>query len=179
LIEQIDGLTTIANAFSNFAKLPQPQMEKLNLLALSKNVIQLFENQENSSIELIVPNDDEIVIEGDKDMLVRVLNNLLANAFQAVPVGKTARIKLSLTKESFLTAGMSGLIKLRVVDNGQGISPDKIKSIFEPYFTTKSTGTGLGLAIVKRILEGHNATICVEESSHNGTTMLVEFNTLD
>jgi signal transduction histidine kinase len=64
---------------------------------------------------------------------------------------------------------------LLISDTGYGIPTEMQRKIFEPYFTTKSTGTGLGLAMVKRILENHNATIQIKESSSKGTTMEIQF----
>jgi len=167
LIEQIDALTHIANEFSNFAKLPQPVIAEIDLISLIKAVTALFEGDSNVAVnlELIGP-ESKVLIPGDKEMLLRVLNNLVSNGIQAVSMNTPAQIVISLQtteKHAFI----------RVKDNGAGIPEDQIQTIFEPYFTTKSTGTGLGLAMVKQIVETHHGSIEIEETSPAGTTVLI------
>lgn len=166
LIEQIDALTSIANAFSNFAKLPQPIMAEVDLIEVLKNVIGLFENNSESVVEL-KPTVSSLLIRADKEMLVRVFNNIITNGIQAVPYGTNAHILLSLEV-------LENTVKVRIKDNGSGIASEQQTTIFEPYFTTKTTGTGLGLAMVKQIVEGHNGTISIEETGANGTVIVVE-----
>ena len=165
LIEQIDALTTIANAFSNFAKMPQPIMSEVDLIEVLKNVIGLFEHNSDSKVSLDTSL-NKLIIDADKEMLVRVFNNIIANGIQAVPIGTTAQISVSLQVN-----GKNVLVRIK--DNGSGISFEQPNTIFEPYFTTKTTGTGLGLAMVKQIVEGHNGTISVESTNSNGTVILV------
>lgn len=167
IIEQIDALTTIANAFSSFAKLPQPVMERLNLIELIQSVTALFSSQEQCEIAISIPT-QEAWINGDKEMLLRVFNNIIANGVQAVPFDQQAMIQLSVIvhEES---------IEVLIKDNGAGISDEQLPRIFEPYFTTKSTGTGLGLAMVKQIVESHNGSIRVTDTSAAGTTISLVF----
>ncbi|MGV3613037.1 MAG: ATP-binding protein [Fluviicola sp.] len=167
LIEQIDALTHIANEFSNFAKLPQPVIAEIDLISLIKAVVALFDGDGNVRVQLQLDDSDTgVLIPGDKEMLLRVLNNLVSNGIQAVSMNTTAQIVISVE-----TSGQWA--KVRVKDNGTGIPEDQIQTIFEPYFTTKSTGTGLGLAMVKQIVETHHGSIEIEETSSSGTTVLV------
>jgi two-component system, NtrC family, nitrogen regulation sensor histidine kinase NtrY len=94
------------------------------------------------------------------------LNNLVSNGIQAVSMGTSVEILISV--ETNETQAF-----IRVKDNGTGITEDQIQTIFEPYFTTKSTGTGLGLAMVKQIVETHHGSIEIEKTSLEGTTVLV------
>lgn len=167
LIEQIDALTHIANEFSNFAKLPQPVIAEIDLISLLKAVVALFDGDGNVHVELeLNSSEPKIIVPGDKEMLLRVLNNLVSNGIQAVSMNTVARIIISAeTREDF--------VLVRVKDNGTGIPKDQVQTIFEPYFTTKSTGTGLGLAMVKQIVETHHGTIEIEYTSEKGTTVLV------
>lgn len=165
LIEQIDALTTIANAFSNFAKMPQPIMSEMDLIEVLKNVIGLFEHNSDSKVTLNTGL-KKLIIDADKEMLVRVFNNIIANGIQAVPIGTIAQISIE-------TEVQNKNVLVRIKDNGSGISFEQPNTIFEPYFTTKTTGTGLGLAMVKQIVEGHNGTISVESTSEKGTVILV------
>ncbi len=167
LIEQIDALTHIANEFSNFAKLPQPVIAEIDLVSLIKAVAALFDGDGNVRVHLeLNALEPAIMILADKEMLLRVLNNLVSNGIQAVSMNHTAQIVISVeTAEE--------LVSIRVKDNGSGIPEDQIQTIFEPYFTTKSTGTGLGLAMVKQIVETHHGSIEIEKTSPEGTTVLV------
>lgn len=167
LIEQIDALTHIANEFSNFAKLPQPMITEIDLIALIKAVVALFDSDSSIHINLELNTSEErILIPGDKEMLLRVLNNLVSNGIQAVALNNPVQIVVAVeTNEQ--------LVFIRIKDNGTGIPEDQIQTIFEPYFTTKSTGTGLGLAMVKQIVETHRGSIEIEQTSAEGTTVLI------
>lgn len=166
IVEQIDALTAIANEFSNFAKLPQLKSQKLDLVDLIRNVLTLFESEYSCSF-----NFDSTLksaeINGDKDQLMRVLNNLIKNAVQAIPGDRHGEITISLTKDG-------NYYSLIVKDNGVGISREERKNLFVPYFTTKSTGTGLGLAMVKQIIENHKGSILVSSEKGEGATFTIE-----
>ncbi|WP_343747317.1 ATP-binding protein [Fluviicola sp.] len=165
LIEQIDALTHIANEFSNFAKLPQPVMAEINLIELIKAVAALFDNDDHVSVGLELNASEAVYVNADREMILRVLNNLVSNGVQAVSLNTKPQILISINcdgKDAFV----------RVSDNGSGIPESQIQTIFEPYFTTKSTGTGLGLAMVKQIVENHGGSIEIEKTSASGTTVL-------
>ena len=97
------------------------------------------------------------------------MTNLIQNAIQAVPQGKSPAIEVTLraTKQK---------LKVQIKDNGTGISPDDIPRVFEPKFTTKTGGMGLGLAIVKNIISSFNGTIDFRSSFEKGTTFYIELN---
>jgi nitrogen fixation/metabolism regulation signal transduction histidine kinase len=165
IIEQIDALTKIANEFSTFAKMPNPNEEKIELLSLIDGVKELFIGTDESLIT-IETSLKELFINGDKDQFVRVFNNLIKNALQAIPAEREGRIVISIEKELQRTV-------ISIKDNGVGIAEDKRSKIFVPYFTTKSTGTGLGLAMVKQIIENHQGTIDFESADGEGTTFTI------
>ncbi len=165
LIEQIDALTHIANEFSNFAKLPQPVMAEIDLIDLTKAVVALFDNDEHVSVKLELDASETIFVNADKEMILRVLNNLVSNGIQAVALNVKPAIVISIESDP-------EFCYVRISDNGSGIPKEQIQTIFEPYFTTKSTGTGLGLAMVKQIIENHGGSIEIEKTSDSGTTVL-------
>lgn len=165
LIEQIDALTHIANEFSNFAKLPQPVMAEIDLIDLTKAVVALFDNDEDVAVKLELNASGAIFVNADKEMILRVLNNLVSNGIQAVALNVKPAIVISIESNS-------ENCYVRISDNGSGIPKEQIQTIFEPYFTTKSTGTGLGLAMVKQIIENHGGSIEIEKTSELGTTVL-------
>ena len=165
LIEQIDGLTKIANEFSNFAKMPLPENEKLNLVDLLKNVISLFNQENNIQISFSAEQDPSFVF-ADKDQIIRVFNNLIKNAIQAISVNEDGLISIKVVKED-------SFYRVSIEDNGFGIDPDQKEKIFVPYFTTKTTGTGIGLPIAKQIIENHNGDISFTSSKESGTVFTV------
>ncbi|TNE96880.1 MAG: HAMP domain-containing sensor histidine kinase, partial [Bacteroidetes bacterium] len=166
IVEQIDALTNIANEFSSFAKLPQLKESEVDLIELTKTVLALFEGEYNCTFEFDVHGEGAL-ISGDKDQMMRVLNNLIKNAIQAIPSDKEGIIKVQIEVSD-------KSVVLKVTDNGIGISREERKNLFVPYFTTKSTGTGLGLAMVKQIIENHKGTIHVESEKGSGASFIIE-----
>jgi nitrogen fixation/metabolism regulation signal transduction histidine kinase len=165
LIEQIDTLAKIANEFSNFAQLPKPVIEKIDLSTLLENVIVFFKQEEHHTIQLNIQADNPI-INGDKDLLLRVFNNLISNAIQSIPSDRQGLIQL-------LVERVDNNINIEIKDNGCGIPTTIQSSIFEPYFTTKSTGTGLGLAMCKQIIDQHHGNITFTTEENTGTTFSI------
>jgi signal transduction histidine kinase len=159
LIEQIDALTNIANAFSNFAKMPKSQFEKVDLVRIVRSVVDTFSAEEHVTInaEIVV---DHAYIMADKELMLRVFNNLIKNAIQAIPMHNAGIIEIQLKEED-------KKVVIAVRDNGTGISEEMKDKIFVPNFTTKSTGTGLGLAMVKQIIESHDGQISFESEPGN------------
>ena len=171
LLEQIDALAHIATEFSNFAQLPAPNFEKINLVSFIKNTLPLY--QLNNKIDIKFISDISVAnVNSDKDQLLRVLNNLVNNAIQAIEDGKRGEIILSLIKEneSYVVS---------VSDNGTGVNEDVKQKIFQPNFSTKSYGTGLGLAMCKRIIEQHNGTIWFESEANKGTTFYFKLQSIN
>ncbi len=162
LIEQIDTLAHIASAFSDFARMPSSNKESLNLSKIVETTISFFDPLSSGILKL----DKDCFIFADHDQIVRVLNNLLNNAIEAVSEGDTPMVRVSLEKGTHK-------ILLQVEDNGSGIPLELQDEIFEPNFTTKTSGTGLGLAMVKKIIDDLNGHIYFETIPNNGTTFYV------
>jgi signal transduction histidine kinase len=166
LIEQIDNLTNIANEFSNFAKMPKSNNEKVILNELVEAVHDLFRKREDMDILLSEPINDLYVF-ADRNQLVRILNNLVKNAIQAIPTDRRGIVEISLSQK-----GNNAIVKVK--DNGVGIPDEMKKKVFTPNFTTKSSGTGLGLAISANIIEGFNGKIYFDTVLGEGTNFYVE-----
>lgn len=143
--EQIDTLTRIANEFSNFAKMPRPVLEKVDLVQLTKSVKELYADEERIDIRFGMAGMSEAVVIADREQTIRALNNLITNAIQAIPSDRRGTIHIMVRCHK-------GFWVVRVSDNGSGISDAQKSRIFVPNFTTKTTGTGLGLAMVKNIM---------------------------
>ena len=143
LIQQIDTLSNIATAFSNFAKMPQPVPVKIDLRELLQQIASLY--YEGIDIDVHVEEVTYFVV-ADRDQLIGVFSNILKNAVQSIPDDRRGKIAIYLRRAA-------GFIVVEITDNGIGIPEDQRDKIFTPNFTTKSSGMGLGLAFVRNIVE--------------------------
>lgn len=167
ILEQIEILSNIASAFSDYAKLPKKNIENLNLKDLILNTINLYDNNENIRIDFIEENASDYDINSDKNNLSIVFGNILKNAIQAIGKKEDGLIEINI-KDS------SDRFFIKIKDNGCGIGEEEKKKIFMPNFTTKSSGMGVGLSIVYDILETLGGNITFESELGVGTTFLVE-----
>lgn len=166
LIEQIDNLSQIAGEFSNFATLPKASNERIILNEVVEHIHDLFRKRDDMDINMVEPMED-IYVFADKNHLVRVLNNIVKNATQAIPADRRGVIDIELSKNDDYA-----IISVR--DNGIGI-PDSMKDkVFTPNFTTKSSGTGLGLAISANMMDAMNGRIYFKSKEGEGTTFYIE-----
>jgi len=172
LIEQIDALTGIANAFSDFAKMPKSRKEKVNLVEVIDNSISLFDKFQHINLSFYNSESDPAMVLSDKDQLLRVMNNLLKNSIQATTETPDPKVEIKLLKEG-------GFFKIAISDNGPGIDEQVQDRIFVPNFTTKSRGMGLGLAISKNIVEQFGGKIWFETSEGLGTTFYFQLPTIN
>ena len=168
LIEQIDTLANIANAFSNFAKMPKANTEKIDLIPIIKNTINLFDedDKKNYSIQLNTKVQSANIV-ADKNQLIRVFTNLIKNAVQAIPSEKNGTVEITVTTKD-------NNFEIVVKDNGIGINEEQKNHIFTPSFTTKNKGMGLGLAMVKNIIENIDGTIRFESIPNETTSFIME-----
>lgn len=130
-----------------------------------------------SNVICSVDKDDDLwPVDADKGQISQVVNNLIINADQAMPNGGC--INISLSNETVHEGDIPALphgpyVRIQVKDEGTGISPENLKRIFDPYFTTKKSGNGLGLASSYSIIQSHKGTIAVESSLGKGSTFSV------
>jgi two-component system, NtrC family, nitrogen regulation sensor histidine kinase NtrY len=163
LVEQIDHLSSIATAFSNFAKLPKTTRGKVDIINQISNAAGLFSNTDNIDISLNLNNIDELYVISDKVHLNRVFINLLKNAIQAIPKSRKGKITIELSREKDMAV-------VTIRDNGTGVPPEARDKMFIPNFTTKSGGMGLGLAIVKNIIEQSGGYVGFNSEHHKGSS---------
>lgn len=167
LVEQIDNLSHIATEFSNFAKMPRAENERFELKHLVQSVYDLFSEQREMDMSITLPT-QSLMVFADKNQLMRVFNNLIKNAMQAIPEERTGKIVVKLREIR------NDTVQLVVKDNGSGIPKDMEEFIFVPHITTKSSGTGLGLAISKSIIEALDGSIYFKSIEGVGTAFFVE-----
>lgn len=169
LIEQIDDLSRIASEFSNFANMPPAQNHLLNINELLTSIHNLYREHETGQlkISLNLPK-KPIFTYGDKSYLMRVFNNLVKNAIQAIPEDRNGNIQIELEQID------NDTLVAKVKDNGTGIPENLAEKVFYPNFTTKNSGMGLGLAISKKIIENINGKIYFKTQNNIGTEFYVE-----
>jgi len=162
MIQQIDTMSAVANAFSSFAKMPIGKSESINVVAVVKSALDIFTKD---YIEFKASRND-ISLNFDKTQLIRIVTNLVKNAIQACESVKNPQIivEVSQTKKYAI---------FTVKDNGKGIKSENISQVFEPKFTTKSSGMGLGLPIVKKIIETYKGHITFETKEGEDTKFTV------
>ncbi len=170
LIDQIDGLVTISDEFSNFAKMPKASPEHLSLSALVQSVVDLFAaKQESDQLQIMAQMPaEEIFIEADKNHLTRIFNNLIKNAIQSIPEDRKGEITVRLFKEK------EGVF-IQIEDNGEGIPESVQPKVFQPNFTTKNSGTGIGLAMTKNMVENAGGKISFQTEIGVGTIFKIVF----
>lgn len=164
IIQQIDTMSSIASAFSNYAKMPAQQNETLNVVFVAKLALDIF----NESYIHFKAEKEEIIAKFDRTQLIRVVTNLVKNAIQATENVENPQICIDIKSES-------EKVLLLVIDNGAGISEENATLVFEPKFTTKSSGMGLGLAMVKNIVETYQGSITFTSHVGKGTVFKVSF----
>jgi len=166
LTEQIDTLSVIASGFSDFARMPPENRERLDLAELIRDVMGLYKDTTPVGFELTCRATNSMV-RGDRKQLFRVFTNLINNAIQSISVPSSGKITILLeNKDDYLI--------IRIIDNGSGIPADRQQFIFRPEFTTKSGGMGLGLAIVKGVVENLEGTISFTSVENVGTEFLIK-----
>jgi two-component system nitrogen regulation sensor histidine kinase NtrY len=164
LIQQIDTMTTVASAFSNFANMPTQQNEQLNIVQVCKTALEIF----NEDYVAFKTSENDIFTSFDRTQLTRIVTNLVKNAIQSIPENQEIKsVVVEILKED------TNFV-LKVSDNGIGISTENAAYIFEPKFTTKNSGMGLGLAIIKKIIENYNGSISFESEEEKGTLFTVK-----
>jgi two-component system nitrogen regulation sensor histidine kinase NtrY len=166
-IEYIETLSSIASAFSSFAKMPGANPVEVDLLEQMKTTLELFKNTDNLFFRINWPHQSRIMVYADKEHLNGIFSNLIKNAIQSLPPGREGLIKINLELKG-------DKVIVSISDNGSGIPEDLKKNLFIPNFTTKSSGMGLGLSIVKRYVESANGKVWFESQLNRGSVFFVE-----
>jgi two-component system nitrogen regulation sensor histidine kinase NtrY len=166
LLSEIENLKHIVGRFSDFAKMPQPELAPVNVNDTVRSVVKLFESQFGAvGRPPITPElhleENLPVIQADAALLRRAIENLILNAMDAMPAGGVLMLR---------TTHEDGSVDLEISDTGSGLTPEECDRLFTPYYTTKQHGTGLGLAIVQSVVSDHNGRISVESESGVGTS---------
>lgn len=164
LLSQVDILNDIASSFSSFAKMPEPAIQRLELVQLLRRIADLHRQ---SGVINFKPATDQVFVQGDEQLLGRIFSNLILNAFQAARPGVLPVVDIKITLHGTMC-------RLTFQDNGKGINEKVADRVFVPYFSTKRSGSGLGLAIAKQGIEQMGGSISFESKTDEGTTFYIE-----
>ena len=164
LIQQIDTMSSIASAFSNFAKMPVQKLEILNIVEVVELTLDIFPD---SDVEFL-PKEPQINVTFDRSQLIRVITNLVKNAIQSIPEERPPQVSILIFSDDLD-------VVIKVKDNGSGITESIENKIFEPKFTTKTSGMGLGLPMIKNIIETYNGTISFSSIIGEGSEFIIRF----
>jgi signal transduction histidine kinase len=167
LLAELANLRQIVSRFSDFARMPAPAMQPVQLNDLVAETLKLFGPQlEQARIAARTELDPQLLpVMADHEQLARVLRNLTLNAIDAMPDGGTLTIRTRQHETG---------VRLEVADTGQGLTPEECGRLFTPYYTTKTHGTGLGLAIVQSVVSDHHGRISVESEPGKGTSFRID-----
>ncbi len=173
LLSEIENLKKIVGRFSDFAKMPQPELGTVQLNETVRGIVKLFEPQFGAvGRPPITPElhlDEGLPsIQADEALLRRAIENLVLNAMDAMPAGGVLMLR---------TTHQNGDVDLEVSDTGSGLTPEECDRLFTPYYTTKQHGTGLGLAIVQSVVSDHGGKISVESETGVGTSFHIQLPT--
>jgi nitrogen fixation/metabolism regulation signal transduction histidine kinase len=170
LLAEISNLKAIIGRFSEFSKMPHPQLQTVAINDLLRASVQLFQAQlqapGHAPITCRLDLDESLApIAADPELLHRALSNLVLNAMDAMPNGGTLTLR---------SRRNDGTITIEVTDTGSGLTREECERIFTPYYTSKQHGTGLGLAIVQSVVSDHGGRISVQSEPGQGTTFVIE-----
>ncbi|MFY9725247.1 MAG: ATP-binding protein, partial [Bryobacteraceae bacterium] len=167
LLAELANLKQIIARFSDFAKMPAPEMQPVNLNALVAETMKLFEAQfaqarvmARAELAPALP-----TVSADPEQIARALRNLVLNAIDAMPEGGALTVR---------TMPQGSGARLEISDSGKGLSQEECERLFTPYYTTKTHGTGLGLAIVQSVVSDHHGRVSVESQPGKGTTFRID-----
>ena len=164
-VERQDGIIT---NFLEAIRPSPPDLRDVNLMEVIEAVLQVQEQEllnSKVSVEMDV-GDESPVIAGDSNQMKQVFFNIIKNAHEAMQEGGTLRIQTRSDDDYFF---------IMFADTGEGIDKEDLASVFQPYYSTKSSGSGLGLMIVNRILREHGGQVAIDSKSGVGTVITLKF----
>jgi signal transduction histidine kinase len=169
LTDEIANLKTIIGRFSDFSKMPKPQVSDLDFRDVLARVIRLYQptlEQREHPIEIVAKLPaDPLPVSVDAELMHRAISNLVLNAMDAMPEGGTLTVAAERSGKN---------VRTTIADTGHGMTTEECERLFTPYYTTKEQGTGLGLAIVQSVIADHHGAIVVESNPGRGTAFVID-----
>jgi two-component system, NtrC family, sensor histidine kinase PilS len=178
IVRESDRLSRLLSEFLDFSRVRVTESRPLDLHAVAAAAIRLVREHPDCPEDAVIDlSGGAAPMEGDEDLLHRVVSNLVLNAVQAAGTGARVSVRTGRPAAHELPggAGVDNPVSLAVTDNGPGI-PDNLRPrLFEPFVTGRVGGTGLGLAIVQRAVVAHRGLVFVDSTAGQGTTFTVYF----
>lgn len=171
IVQQVETMKEMVNAFSEYARAPQIQLQVLDLNRLAREVLDLYRGHGHVAIRAELDASAPRV-EADAGRLRQLLHNLIKNAQEAVAADNAAA-SIRVATHVVGSEDEQPYVELSVSDSGPGFSAEMLDKLFEPYVTTKPKGTGLGLAIVKKIVEEHGGIIQADNLPEGGAMVRI------
>lgn len=166
--ERSKGLVQFIEKYKKLTALPPMKTQQIPVFKLLEKAEVLFKGElEDKGIRLSRPQECNIELNVDRQMLEQVLINLLKNSVEALQNSENPEIELACTRTA------DKLIHLSVSDNGEGIPKDKLEQVFVPFFTTRKDGSGIGLSLCRQIIRAHNGRMHIESEPGKGTRAII------
>lgn len=170
IVQQVQAMKEMVQAFSEYARAPNLQMQTMALSVLIGEVLDLYAGEDQKVAITFHPGDDIPLVEVDAGRIRQLLHNLIRNAIESLSDTVDAGVDLRLER---VNVEGEAWVALSIEDNGPGIPEDMLDRLFEPYATSKPKGSGLGLAVVKRIVEEHSGVLYAENRANGGARLVV------
>jgi signal transduction histidine kinase len=170
LMQELANMKAIVGRFSDFAKMPRPEPQRIDANEIVGRSLQLaratLAQRASAPINVVTELASSLpAISADPELLYRAVQNLVLNAIDAMPNGGTLTLRTALVGDA---------VRVAVADSGSGLTQEECDRLFTPYYTTKQHGTGLGLAIVQSIVSDHGGKVWVESAPGRGATFTIE-----
>jgi len=170
IIQQVDAMKGMVDAFSEYARAPDMDISQVALNELIGEAVELYRHQVPPVAIRVALDDSLPLIEADAGRLRQVMHNLIRNASEAMEGQADAGIEITTRRRE---VGDRQYVEIVVGDNGPGFAADIIDKAFLPYVTSKARGTGLGLAIVRKLVEEHGGQIRAVNRARRGAEVSI------
>ncbi|MCG6889381.1 MAG: HAMP domain-containing protein [Gammaproteobacteria bacterium] len=168
IVQQVEAMKSMVNAFTDYARSPQPLSQQVNFNAMLEEIAVLY-HQDNTDVAINLQLDKSLPeIDVDNVRLRQLVHNLIKNSLETIEGKGWIRLRTACIKKS----GRQW-VEFTVEDSGKGIAEEVAQNLFEPYVTTKTSGSGLGLAIVQKIADEHGGSVRVGRAQEGGAKFSV------